>query len=636
MPETIQESFNLIEANSLPDGVATRIRARDIRPYNVSVRQDFLDNVRRLGVLEPVLLRASVQTSGAPYRIIDGRRRVAAMRIIDMEKPIRAIVYQGDMSQRQMASILLSANMHRTPNVINEFQAINELIETGATIPQIASSLGIPESVIVARLRVGHLDEGLRQLLAEGRLSASLAQRLGAESPQTQARITNEFFAAHPRDGSDRLTASIAYPEQAVDEQMTMPLVPSPSDLLTSMTEEQRAEFADAFFRVLQPDHLNNFFTTIPSQTRRDIFHRVFASTMIDTGWVDLAETSMSQATRLELAQRFILQYGAVQFVAAISERARNDLRHYFTAADRDEIDALNLALNNERRDRDSLQGQLDRTIAEATGLRNELRGIRHVADVTRQAAIAEGHDVVPETGRAYRETLHGPSDDPSERGETQRDTNILDIAAAQFDYPVVEESWPLVVEHLTEAADAMPLTPSDECDRFHVDIEQLRVRAIAMERAENANAGVVAGRVIPPPVAPQPAVENAARVRTPRIPTTLAEHAQLLSEQAEQINANTTRRPPRVPRAESEMRPLQSPRAGETSPTVASAARRTRARRTPDLLAEQAIPLDTGTIRRSAQQEILDATRRIDPSETPPETVAPDRPPRRRRNPNI
>ena len=231
MPE-IQDELGLFERAQVPSGRLTTIAAMNIRRTSILPSEAFVDNIRRMGVLEPVLLlRESSATGGAPFRIIDGQRRVEAMRIIDEMRPIPAVIYPNTTPLRVLGGMALSANLQRSPNAIQEFLAIQELMESGATVPQIASSLGIPEATIIARLRVGNLDEGLRQLLAEGRLSASLAQRLGAESLQTQMRIANEFFAENPRDGTARLTARMAYPERPQDEQIRLlPAVTHPAE----------------------------------------------------------------------------------------------------------------------------------------------------------------------------------------------------------------------------------------------------------------------------------------------------------------------------------------------------------------------------------------------------------------------
>jgi hypothetical protein len=337
----------------------------------------------------------------------------------------------------------------------------------------------------------------LRELLEAGRLSITLAQRLGAETMQTQTRIWNDFANRVPIPA--RLTASMAYPQTPQDEQIR--LLPATD------------------FRTLQPDALDEFFVQIPTQTRRDIFRRVYESTHTQE-WIDLAETAIPIQTRARLASYYIMHNTADAFLSLLTANARQRIRDFYEQA-------FNAGRSALERERDALRVELTRRGVTGPGL------------------------PVPE-GRAYREMLPGPSDDPSETGRIPAPMTegvVSDLAGAQFDYPVAEESWDIVVDRLTDAADAMPLTPSDDCDRFHVDIEQLRVRAMAQRRLEDANAGVIVGRVEPPtPVAPEPAAENAGRVRhraarsTDPRPATLEAHAELLREQADAINANTRR----------------------------------------------------------------------------------------------
>jgi hypothetical protein len=446
-------------------------------------------------------------------------------------------------------------------------------------------------------LRIGNLIPGLRILLEQGRMSVTLAQRLGAESLFTQARIWEEFRdAGHAAEGSTvRLTARDAYPERPQDEQIR--LLPQTFD-----------------WHTMQPDALNEFFVQIPTQTRRDVFRRVYESTHTPE-WEELAEVAIPIATRARLASYYITHNTANAFLSLLSADARRRMHEFYEQTWTVQRTTVEAERDDARRRADEMAGEVTRLRAEVDRQHARYRTLETTiasrSRIVADAARAEGHDVPQTEGRAYREMLSGGSDDP---GETQTTGNVNAEAqsAAQFDYPVVEESWELVVDHLTDAADAMPLSPSDESDRFHTDIEALRTRAIVQQRAENANAGIVSGTIIPPetPAPPAPAPSNRGHVRAARglrdalesvariepigHETTLTEHARLLREQAEAINANT--------------------RPGRSSNTAASTRTRTRVQR--DL--EDALSGSGATVERitrppgqaRAQQEILESSR--------------------------
>ena len=346
-------------------------------------------------------------------------------------------------------------------------------MDSGATIPQISLTFGIPEAFIFTRLRIGHLLSGLLELFAADRMSISLATRLGAESLQTQQRIWNNWTMTSPQPM--RMTSAFAYPETTPTEQILLSVI----------------------------------------------------------DWT--------------MIEAFILDQGAMTFLDSVNETARQRIREFYELAlqsgpsgiareslrENDRIDIESLRENDRLRDQihemETILGSLEQRHAAATR-----------ASPQQPSRLAEG--------RAYREMLPGPSDDPTETGATPLMPAAM-IAAAQYDYPVAEESWELVVDHLTEAADAMPLSPSDESDRFHIDIESLRTRAIAQRVAEDANVGVTVGRVEPPVPAPEPAEANRGQVRRatrpPHETTSLTQHAALLREQADAINANTRRARP-------------------------------------------------------------------------------------------
>lgn len=485
----------------------------------------------------------------------------------------------------EIAEILSEmSNMNRAPDVLREVRAIMDLVERGATIPQIANAFDIPEALIVARLRIGGLLPGLRILLEQGRMSVTLAQRLGAESLQTQSRIFNDFQARENdpgRGANHRFTTRDAYPERPQDEQIR---------LISDHTQQ---------WRTLQPDALDNFFTDIPTQTRRDVFRRVYESTHTQE-WVDLAETAIPIGTRARLASYYIVHNNANAFLSLLTADARERIRQFYEATFLVQRATVEAERDDARRRADEMAGEVTRLLAEISRQRERYRTLETMIAARGGVPAPAPNAPTQAEGRAYREMLSGGSDDP---GETQTGTNVNAEAqsAAQFDYPVVEESWELVVDHLTDAADAMPLSPSDESDRFHTDIEALRLRAIVQQRAENANAGIVSGTIIPPetPAPPAPAPSNRGHVRIPRErtrvepigqETTLTEHARLLREQADAINANT--------------------RPGRSSNTAPNPRAETAVQRTMREAREAIESSDRPSGRARAQQEILESSR--------------------------
>ena len=347
------------------------------------------------------------------------------------------------------------------PDALREFRAIQALMDSGATIPQISLTFGIPEAFIFTRLRIGHLLSGLLELFAADRMSISLATRLGAESLQTQQRIWNNWTMTSPQPM--RMTSAFAYPETTPTEQILLPVI----------------------------------------------------------DWT--------------MIEAFILDQGVSAFLEHLSDGTRNAFMTTLIPQAQAEVAAANTSAT-------ALSEEVDRQ-------RDRYRALETRAGrPSIMEHLAPAQPPTEAEGRAYREMLPGPSDDPTETGATPLMPAAM-IAAAQYDYPVAEESWELVVDHLTEAADAMPLSPSDESDRFHIDIESLRTRAIAQRVAEDANVGVTVGRVEPPVPAPEPAEANRGQVRRatrpPHETTSLTQHAALLREQADAINANTRRARP-------------------------------------------------------------------------------------------
>lgn len=151
----------------------------------------FLENIKSVGVRLPVLL----STNGCDdFVVIDGRRRVAAVRNLGIEKVPAIIMNDGDASP--LLGLML--NIHRSPNQAYEVGKIRELIAAGLKQDEIAVALNTNRTRLKKHFHLLNLcEEGLKRV-GEGTLRLSAALSLSRLPAETQRKLLSE---------NERLTA---------------------------------------------------------------------------------------------------------------------------------------------------------------------------------------------------------------------------------------------------------------------------------------------------------------------------------------------------------------------------------------------------------------------------------------------
>lgn len=132
---------------------------------------DLVESVRRLGVLQPILVR--MDKGSRPYAILDGRRRLKAAKRAGIEEvPIRVV----PASYVHHETVTIQANTARRANPISEYVAIKSLLDKGFDEKQIAKELGIKAAVVKQRIGLSNLVEDLFGLLEGGLIATSVGE----------------------------------------------------------------------------------------------------------------------------------------------------------------------------------------------------------------------------------------------------------------------------------------------------------------------------------------------------------------------------------------------------------------------------------------------------------------------------
>ncbi len=172
---------NVLESKK---GAGEMLRISDIEPRRDQPRKTFdrealqtlADSIAAYGVLQPIVVRESVQADGT-YEIIAGERRWRAAKMAGLSE-IPAVVYSGD--DLKAAQVALIENVQREDlNPVEEAMGYGALIERfGLTQEQVSKQVGKSRSAIANMLRLLELPESVLELLRNGDISAGHARAL--------------------------------------------------------------------------------------------------------------------------------------------------------------------------------------------------------------------------------------------------------------------------------------------------------------------------------------------------------------------------------------------------------------------------------------------------------------------------
>lgn len=144
------------------------------KKFDEAKLKELSDSIKENGVIQPIIVS---QVVGDKYRIIAGERRWRASKMAGLDS-IPAII--KDISKREILQFAIIENIQRDDlNPIEECDAYQKLIEEfNYTQEQLATSIGKSRSHIANLLRLRHLPEEVKEMVADGRISLGHAKIL--------------------------------------------------------------------------------------------------------------------------------------------------------------------------------------------------------------------------------------------------------------------------------------------------------------------------------------------------------------------------------------------------------------------------------------------------------------------------
>lgn len=160
--------------------------------FNEKELSELADSIKENGVLQPIILR-TVKGKTYLYEIVAGERRYRAAQIAGLSE-IPALV--KTLSDKNAAEIALIENVQRENlNPIEEAEGYENLMKKYQySMADISKLIGKSESYIRNLMRINSLPDSVKELIKDGKISASHARTIAvADNPEQMAHdIVND------------------------------------------------------------------------------------------------------------------------------------------------------------------------------------------------------------------------------------------------------------------------------------------------------------------------------------------------------------------------------------------------------------------------------------------------------------
>lgn len=194
-----------------PESKLELVALKDIQPWSTSgAKSATAKSITALGLRGVITLQQLALGSRYRYRVIDGSRRLNKARDDGLGQ-VQAEVLPAEMDGAEAAALRLALNLGRSPNPVQEAEAIAELAEACVAegIPRvevtsyIANTLGLNQAVIKQRLGLLSLSPMLRQGVESGKVAAGTASKIANLPRAQQDQLETDFAEKGKLTGHD-------------------------------------------------------------------------------------------------------------------------------------------------------------------------------------------------------------------------------------------------------------------------------------------------------------------------------------------------------------------------------------------------------------------------------------------------
>jgi len=175
----------------------------------------------------------------AEFEVIDGKRRAKAAKACEMET-IPARVFDDEFAFSPAMTVAL--NNLRSSNPVSEFEAIERMLEKGASEREIAKATGLSIATVRKRMKLAGLLPPLQEAFRRGEISTSVAENVATLPKLTQERL-NEI-----RQQKGKLTGRDVSEAKEVARQRELGTIPM--EVFEARRDEWYVEVARALIEV--------------------------------------------------------------------------------------------------------------------------------------------------------------------------------------------------------------------------------------------------------------------------------------------------------------------------------------------------------------------------------------------------
>src|SRR5574341_2632033 len=220
--------------SQLPLSPGTKVRAR------------LLKSIREKGVLTPIL----VGRNGTGYKILDGRRRVAAALQAGLEEVPAILVEEGGPEST------LLAHATRSENPVAELEAIRELQRRGLSEKEIARA-GYSSLPRIRRLaKLNRLAPELAEKVEAGEIAPGVAFQIASLPQEDQHRLLVD---------DEKVTSKTVHQAKYANRQAAVPA-------LTELVEQIELVTVEEVFDCLSAETLAQIQAELPLEPRFEVW----------------------------------------------------------------------------------------------------------------------------------------------------------------------------------------------------------------------------------------------------------------------------------------------------------------------------------------------------------------------------
>lgn len=166
----------------------------EIRPNPSQMRQrideddlaELTESIKSLGVIQPIVVRPVEEG----YELVAGERRLRAAKMAGLEFIPAIVINMDDLTSS--LSALVENIQRKDLSAIEEARCLADLLRTtGWTQVELAKRLGRSQAALANKLRLLQLDEGVQEMVVEGKLSERQARALLSLPAETQREVAD-------------------------------------------------------------------------------------------------------------------------------------------------------------------------------------------------------------------------------------------------------------------------------------------------------------------------------------------------------------------------------------------------------------------------------------------------------------